>query len=79
MHLTVAMIFALCVTYALARSGGAPGDACSDLMPQHMGNQAQSNPSTNIVDLSNFPNVTGGEIAYMPGATYTGELPCCCL
>ena len=55
-----------------ARSGGAPQEACADLMPQHMG--AMNNPNTNGF-LIQSP-VIDNQGTYDPGQTYEGKMIC---
>ena len=63
--------FASCVPLALALPGGAPASVCESLTPGH-GAAVQPNPSSYMIDLSDFmmPNGSSGYY-YTPGYTYT--------
>ena len=60
-----------------ARSGGAPLQACDNLMPQHSGNPSQTTPSPHIVNLTGFDSMFNETLNttfyyYTPDTLYPG-------
>ena len=60
-----------------SRSGGAPVEACSDLIPQHGGNSNQTGPSPFELNVGIFEDLADPDLmatySYKPGNSYNRE------